>query len=34
MERPIPRLAPVTTVEGWILGQSPAELKLPEDSFS
>ncbi|MAD36930.1 adenylate/guanylate cyclase domain-containing protein [Tistrella sp.] len=29
-----PRLAPVTTVEGWILGQSPAELKLPEDSFS
>lgn len=29
-----PRLAPVTTVEGWILGQSPAELKLPEDCFS
>lgn len=29
-----PRVAPVVTVEGWILGQSPAELKLPEDRFS
>ncbi|MEN2980230.1 adenylate/guanylate cyclase domain-containing protein [Tistrella bauzanensis] len=28
-----PRVAPVVTVEGWILGQSPAELKLPEDRF-